>query len=140
MEYYIRYLYFLFHYLFLDTHVYPGTGGEKENTDNVYNIPLNVSIDPTSRSYITDDYYLNIIENNVNNFIKRVNPNIIIISCGFDGHQDDPLEGFNLTDNAYVRVGQYLKSLNIPLLFITEGGYSVQAISRSVCKMVQVFL
>jgi acetoin utilization deacetylase AcuC-like enzyme len=120
--------------------VYPGTGSEKENTNNVYNIPLDISIDPNSRKYITDDYYLNIIESNVNNFIKKVHPNIIIISCGFDGHQDDPLEGFNLTDNAYVRIGQYLKSLQIPLLFITEGGYSVQAISRSICKMVQVFL
>ena len=120
--------------------VYPGTGSEKENTENVYNIPLKVNADPCSREYITDDYYLNIIETNVNNFINRVRPDIIIISCGFDGHQDDPLEGFNLTDNAYVRIAQYLQSLNIPLLFITEGGYSVQAISRSICKMVQVFL
>ena len=115
--------------------IYPGTGRACSKT-NILNIPLKVTRDPTSRQYITDDYYLNIVESDVVSFITNINPDIIIISCGFDGHCDDPLEGFNLTDNAYVRTVNCLKQFDTPLLFVTEGGYSVSAISRTIGKMV----
>lgn len=115
--------------------IYPGTGSNEENTNNVLNIPLDVTIDPSSREYINDDYYLNIINGQVMDFIKKINPNMLIISCGFDGHQNDPLEGFFLTDNAYVRIVKVLKLLKIPLLFITEGGYSINDIAQTTVKM-----
>ena len=118
--------------------VYPYTGDVDENNEKILNIPLVINFgDKKSREYITDDYYLNLIETDVTQFINKVIPDMIIISCGFDGHKDDPLEGFNLTDNAYVRIFEKLKQYNVPLLFITEGGYSVGAIYRTVQKMVE---
>jgi acetoin utilization deacetylase AcuC-like enzyme len=66
----------------------------------------------------------------------KSNPNIIIVSCGFDGHQDDTLQGFNLTDEAYVRIVRHLKTYNVPVLYVLEGGYNKYAINRSIGKMI----
>jgi acetoin utilization deacetylase AcuC-like enzyme len=115
--------------------IYPISGGRDENTDHILNIPLAIDRGTSSRHYINDEYYTNIINGEVKVFINKVNPSIIIISCGFDGHCEDPLEGFNLTDDAYVRIVNSLKQYSVPLLFITEGGYSVSAIARTVKKM-----
>ena len=77
------------------------------------------------------------LEPTVGSLFDKANLDIIVVSCGFDGHQDDPLEGFNLTDDAYVRITQVLKTFKLPLLFITEGGYSVEAIARCVYKIIE---
>lgn len=119
--------------------IYPGTGDGSTNSDKILNCPILVSDTKSSRKHITDDYYLNIINTIVLPFLVNSKPDIIMISCGFDGHQDDPLEGFNLTDNAYVRIVQLLQTLNLPLLFVVEGGYSVRAIARSIQKMILTF-
>lgn len=120
------------------TAVYPGTGSRKENNEKILNIPLEIEACASSRTYINDDYYLNIIDGEVKEFINKCSPSVIIVSCGFDGHQDDPLEGFNLTDDAYSRITNSLKQYDVPLLFVTEGGYSVNAISRCVNSMVNI--
>ena len=116
--------------------VYPGTGDVTTNSDKILNCPIPVTPQKKSRRHVTDDYYLNIITSQTMPFLLKQKLDIIIISCGFDGHRDDPLEGFNLTDNAYVRIVQTLKPIGIPLLFVTEGGYSVNAIARTVRKMI----
>lgn len=116
-------------------YIYPGTGSRDENNDKILNIPINVTIHNTSRHYVNDDYYLGIIEGEVKEFTDKFNPDIIIISCGFDGHCEDPLEGLNLTDDAYVRIVNNLKTYGVPLLFVTEGGYNVSTIARTVKKM-----
>lgn len=120
------------------TNIYPGTGSTDKNSEKILNIPIDVTIDPLSREHVDDDYYLKIVNGDVHNFITKDFPDMIIISCGFDGHKDDLLEGFNLTDNAYVRIVEKLKTYNIPLLFVTEGGYNVNAIASTVKKMVNV--
>lgn len=118
--------------------IYPGTGSEIDNTDHILNIPIRIGMGATSRYYVTDDYYMNLIETSVSDFINQSDPDIIIVSCGFNAHCEDTLEGLNLTDNAYVRIVNHLKLYNTPLLFITEGGYNVIAISRTIKKMTEV--
>jgi acetoin utilization deacetylase AcuC-like enzyme len=117
--------------------VYPGTGSRSDNTEHILNIPLEINVyDRKSRKYIDDEFYTGIVKTEVHDFIQRVGPDMIIVSCGFDGHQDDTLEGFNLTDDAYQNIAGQLKTYGVPVLFVLEGGYSKYAISRSVSKMI----
>jgi acetoin utilization deacetylase AcuC-like enzyme len=117
--------------------VYPRTGSRSDNTERILNIPLEINIyDCESRNYIDDEFYMNIINGEVNDFIQKVCPDMIIVSCGFDGHKDDLLEGFNLTDDAYRQIAAQLKTYNVPVLYVLEGGYCKYAISRSVEKMI----
>lgn len=54
---------------------------------------------------------------------------------GFDAHQDDPLEGINISDEIYLFLTNKLKKLSKPLLFVTEGEYNVKTIRRLVPKI-----
>ena len=116
--------------------IYPGYGKLYESSENILNIPLDITIDPLSRLYITDEYYQNILNSQVFPFIANVKPDLIIISNGLDAHKDDPLEGFNITDDTYLYITSKLKELSIPLLFILEGGYSINALNRVIDKMI----
>ncbi len=118
--------------------IYPGSGKESES-ENILNIPLYVSIDPRSREYIDDQYYINIFNNKVKPFIDKVNPDMIIVSNGFDGHCEDTLEGFNITDQTYIHIASELKKTNKPVVYISEGGYSVETISRLSKKIIDIF-
>ena len=119
--------------------IYPGTGKLSSLDDNILNIPLDIDLDIDSRLYITDEYYQNILVTQVFPFVKEQNPDLIIISLGFDAHQDDPLEGMNITDETYLFVANELKKLSKPLLFVTEGGYNVKTIRRLVPKILSLF-
>lgn len=119
--------------------IYPGTGKVSSQDDNILNIPLDINLDVESRLYITDDYYQNILVSQVFPFIQEQNPDLIIVSLGFDAHQDDPLEGMNISDETYLFVAHELKTLSKPLLFVTEGGYNVKTIRRLVPKMISLF-
>jgi len=105
--------------------IYPGTGNV--SSEQVLNIPIEVTIYQESRNYITDDFYLYYFET-ISKFISDINPDIIIISNGLDAHQNDPLEGMNLTSKFYVEATQILKNFNKPLLYVLEGGYDIPAI------------
>lgn len=122
--------------------VYPGTGSRSDNTEQILNIPLPIDIyDELTRKAIDDDYYLKVIESEVHEFILKDIPNIIIVSCGFDGHQNDTLQGLNLSDNAYRRIVAHLKTYfelhNTQSFYVVEGGYNQYAIKNSIFGMVE---
>jgi acetoin utilization deacetylase AcuC-like enzyme len=116
--------------------IYPGTGKNSLQNKNILNIPLEMTRDKESRNYITDEYYQNILTTQVFPFIQEQNPDLIIVSLGFDAHQNDPLEGMNITDETYLFLTEKLKNLSKPILFVLEGGYNVKTIARVVNNMV----
>jgi acetoin utilization deacetylase AcuC-like enzyme len=118
--------------------IYPHTG--TKSSDNILNIPINVTIDPESRNYVDDSYYLNIFSSQVIPFINNSNVDIIIVSNGLDGHKDDPLEGFNLTDNLYVEIAAMLKHIGKPIVYVTEGGYSPTVVENVTEKVIDALI
>lgn len=107
--------------------IFPGKGYYSENTQNVKNIPFIIN-DETPKSYYTDDVCIDVFKRKAIRRIETFNPELIIISNGLDGHKDDPLAGLNLTEKFYLYVTEYLKSLNIPLIYVLEGGYNPRVI------------
>jgi acetoin utilization deacetylase AcuC-like enzyme len=95
---------------------YPGTGDENENNTKVLNIPL--------PKKTTNETYIEKFNEKVKPFINKTNPDIIIISNGVDAHKNDPMKVMNVTNEFYIYVSKYLKSLEKPLIYILEGGYS----------------
>jgi acetoin utilization deacetylase AcuC-like enzyme len=118
--------------------VYPGTGSKSNLENNILNIPFNISPHPESRDYITDEFYQANLDSQVFPFIKEKNPNLIIVSLGFDAHKDDPLEGMNISDLTYIYMTLKLKELNIPTMFLLEGGYNIKTIGRVIPQMINL--
>lgn len=51
-------------------------------------------------------------------------PDAIILQCGVDGICNDPLGGFNLTNESFVKCTAHVLSLNKPTLILGGGGYN----------------
>ena len=63
----------------------------------------------------------------------------LIVSAGWDAHQDDPLSRLAVTTEAYARIGEILGKLRLPTLIIQEGGYSLGAIAEAAPAFVTGF-
>lgn len=83
-----------------------------------FNFPL--------KGNITWKEYEPILEKALEIIIKFY-PSVLIISLGFDTHSDDHMGYFNLDGYAFKKIGEKLITLNIPILFIQEGGYNKEA-------------
>jgi len=74
--------------------------------------------------------------------IEQYNPDMLIISAGFDADFRDPLTRLELSSIGYERIGDFLLSKANELCdgkisFVLEGGYKVRASSISVTKIVK---
>ena len=64
-------------------------------------------------------------------------PDLVLISAGFDGHRDDPLASFNLTEEGYAELTRLVRqiadaSAQSRIVSVLEGGYHPRALGRSV--------
>ncbi|NCF50240.1 histone deacetylase family protein [Gammaproteobacteria bacterium] len=58
-------------------------------------------------------------------------PDSVVISLGVDTYIDDPISQFRLESEDYFRVGSRIAGLDIPMLFVLEGGYAIDDIGTN---------
>jgi histone deacetylase 6 len=87
-----------------------------------------------------DDFYLNEFRNTVTQIGTNFKPDMIIVSAGFDAAKGDPLGGCNVTPKGYYEMVRILKSLSPRVAMVLEGGYNLDAISRSAGACVEALL
>jgi len=63
----------------------------------------------------------------------------IVISAGWDAHHKDPLSKLKVTTEAYARIGEIYGKLDLPIVIVQEGGYSLEAIADSARTFTQAF-
>lgn len=121
---------------------YPGTGGVDETgTGDGLGSNLNLPM----RAYSCDADYINAIEHKLIPVIQKFNPDLIIISAGFDAHENDPLAQINLSTDCYGKMTQKLMEIandvcNGRILSMLEGGYDYSALADSVQLHVETLL
>jgi acetoin utilization deacetylase AcuC-like enzyme len=92
---------------------YPGTG--TESFANVYNFPV---APHTHRAMHTAK---------VREALDRLlefQPNLILVSAGFDAFREDPLTELSLEIDDYYQFGRWLQQTGVSAMAILEGGYS----------------
>jgi acetoin utilization deacetylase AcuC-like enzyme len=109
---------------------YPGTGAETDKgTGKGKGYTANFFMMPES----TDEELLDIYENDLLPIIEHFNPDIILVSAGYDLHESDPLAQLNITtDGIRTMVRGLLDSKAVPFVFFLEGGYDVRALGENV--------
>ena len=108
--------------LFVSLHqwpLYPGTGGPAEQGDNLVNIPL-----PAGTG---DDGYFGAWET-VARAVGRFEPDLLLVSAGFDAHVDDPLADMELTADGFRELARRAAQLAPQVAAVLEGGYNLRTL------------
>jgi acetoin utilization deacetylase AcuC-like enzyme len=123
--------------LFISLHqypYYPGSGGASERgAGRGEGFTLNC---PMGAGSVEKDY-LDAFQAQILPALRRFQPQLLLISAGFDAHADDPLAGIKLTDESYRRITELLLEISEKycggkIVSVLEGGYNLQALARSV--------
>ncbi len=110
---------------------YPMTGRKDETGahDNILNIPMRAG------SAIAE--YLPVFENQIMPFLRKFNPDLLIVSAGFDANADDPLASILLKPEDFGTFTKLCLELTPKILFGLEGGYDFDSLSRSVVAVIE---
>jgi acetoin utilization deacetylase AcuC-like enzyme len=63
----------------------------------------------------------------------------LVVSLGVDTFAGDPISGFTLRSDDYLRVGEDLAAAGLPTLFVFEGGYAVVEIGVNTVNVLEGF-
>lgn len=109
---------------------YPGTGYPSETgVGNIVNIPL---ASGEKGEQFREKYRIKILP-----ALKQFNPDLILLSAGFDAHKDDPLASIQLVEEDYQWLTREIVSIantccNGKIISVLEGGYNLYALADSV--------
>jgi acetoin utilization deacetylase AcuC-like enzyme len=127
--------------LFISTHqhpktCYPGSGYEWEVGEGAgRGFTLNIPLMPGAG----DDELLAAFESKVIPKLDDFKPQILLISAGFDAHQDDPLADLEVSEMGFESVTRMLVAAadvhcQGRIISDLEGGYHLRALGRSVVR------
>jgi acetoin utilization deacetylase AcuC-like enzyme len=120
--------------------LYPGTGevaetGAADAERTNLNVPL--------PGGCGDEEYLAVVEDAVVPAIERFDPDLLLVSAGFDAHEHDPISRMRVTTEGYGVLTDRIRSLaegtDAALAFVLEGGYGLDALAESVAMVHEVF-
>lgn len=131
--------------LYVSSHAfpfYPGTGsldevGEGNGTGFTVNLPL--------PGTMGDAEYGRVYGQIVEPVVRAFDPELVLVSAGFDPHRDDPLAGMAVTERGFARIAaSCLKgaagAAGGRAVFVLEGGYDLDGTAASTAAVMRVLL
>jgi acetoin utilization deacetylase AcuC-like enzyme len=113
--------------------IYPGSGsiadaGSGPGEGYTVNLPVPAGSE--------GELWLSLLEHVVLPVATQFEPQLILVSAGFDAHRDDPLAGCRLESSSFARLARQVRelgrSLEAPVGAVLEGGYAPAALAESV--------
>jgi acetoin utilization deacetylase AcuC-like enzyme len=120
--------------LFVSLHqwpLYPGSGGPDEQAATTVNVPL-----PEGCG---DAEYARAFEEVVEPEVQRFQPDLVLVSAGFDAHDDDPLAGMRLTEDGFRLLASRSAALGPRVAAVLEGGYNLETLPGCVAAALDGF-
>jgi acetoin utilization deacetylase AcuC-like enzyme len=131
--------------LYFSTHqypFYPGTGrleevGKGEGKGATVNVPL--------PAWCGDEEYLQVFQQILIPIAHRFQPQIILVSAGYDPHWADQISSMQVSIAGFAQMVSILKGLASELcpgklVFALEGGYHILALAHSIKATLEVLL
>jgi acetoin utilization deacetylase AcuC-like enzyme len=106
--------------LFVSLHqwpFYPGSGGPGEGNASTVNVPLPAGTD--------DDAFLAAYAARAEPAIRAFEPDLLVVSAGFDAAAGDPIGGMALTAACFWELAARATGLAPRMALVLEGGYDV---------------
>jgi acetoin utilization deacetylase AcuC-like enzyme len=120
--------------LFVSLHqwpFWPGTGGPGEGNDTTLNVPLEAGSG--------DEEYIAAMETLVEPAIRAFEPDLLLVSAGFDAGAGDLLGGMRVTEDGYAELARRARGLCDRVALVLEGGYTLETLPGFVRAVVQEF-
>ncbi|WP_435185057.1 histone deacetylase family protein [Halobellus sp. EA9] len=120
--------------------LYPGTGevaetGDGDGEGTTLNVPLSAGAG--------DEDYLLAVEELLRPVTERYDPDLFIVSAGFDAHRHDPISRMRVSTEGYALLTDRIRSLaddvGAALAFVLEGGYGLDTLSEGVAIVHETF-
>jgi acetoin utilization deacetylase AcuC-like enzyme len=130
-------------FLFISIHqspLYPGTGpaadiGSGEGAGFTVNLPVS----PGSG----DDVFTSLVDFVAMPLARAFEPQLVLVSAGFDAHHDDPLADCAVTEHGFAAMAAAVREtcleLEAPFGAVLEGGYALAALAGSVAVTLEAF-
>jgi acetoin utilization deacetylase AcuC-like enzyme len=130
--------------LFVSIHespLYPGTGptgdlGSGAGEGYTVNLPV-----PGGSG---DETFRSLVDHVVLPLMAEWEPQLVLVSAGFDAHRLDPLADCRVSEPGYAAMTASLRracgALGVPLGLLLEGGYSLEALTDSVAALMPVLV
>ncbi len=115
--------------------IYPGTGplgdvGSGPGEGYTLNLPVPAGSE--------EDVWLSLVEHIVLPAAAAFEPELVLVSAGFDAHRADPLAGCRLETSSFAEMARHVRDLaerlDAPLGAVLEGGYEPAALAECVCE------
>jgi acetoin utilization deacetylase AcuC-like enzyme len=122
--------------------LYPGTGSAFEKgVDAGKGFTLNIPLPAGS----DDQIYIKQFHEAILPAIDQFQPELILISAGFDAHSDDPLAMMELSTSGFGEMTRLIinaasKHCQGKIVSLLEGGYNIQSLSASICEHIKIAL
>jgi acetoin utilization deacetylase AcuC-like enzyme len=120
--------------------LYPGTGepgetGDGEGAGATVNAPL--------RPGSGDAEYLAVVEDLIAPLVRNHDPDLLLVSAGFDAHRHDPISRMAVSTEGYGALADRIRAvaddLDAGLAFVLEGGYALNVLADSVATVHETF-
>ena len=120
--------------------IYPGSGDVDETGAGAgEGLTLNAPL-PAG---VGDADYLHVIERALEPALADFDPDLLIVSAGFDAHTHDPISRHRVSTEGYGLMTDRLRSIasdtDAALAFVLEGGYGLDTISEGVSMVHETF-
>jgi acetoin utilization deacetylase AcuC-like enzyme len=113
--------------------IFPGTGA-REDTGSGPGSGCTINLPVPAGS--EEELWVSLLEEEILPAATRFQPQLVLISAGFDAHRDDPLAECRLETASFGRLAAIVKAAaggwGAPVGAVLEGGYDVAALAESV--------
>lgn len=131
--------------LYFSTHAYPFYPGTGDVEDTGIEMALGTKVNVPLPPGTGDHGFLAAYERIAVPALERFEPQIVLVSCGWDAHARDPLAPLNVTTDGYTRVAQLVLDAARRLcggrvVVALEGGYDTHALAWCSSALVELLL
>jgi acetoin utilization deacetylase AcuC-like enzyme len=120
--------------LFVSLHqwpFYPGSGGPTEQRETTLNVPMSAGSG--------DEEYLHAFAHTVEPAVERFDPELVLVSAGFDAHADDPIAEMRVSEDGFRELARRCTALGPRVAAVLEGGYELETLPRLVVAALDGF-
>ena len=110
---------------------YPGTGGPGTSDESTLNIPLSAGSG--------DAEYAAAFRDSVEPTVAAFDPELVLVSAGFDAHAEDPLAGMEVSVAGFTELARRSAQLGPRVAAVLEGGYNLATLPRLVGAALEGF-